>query len=92
MTNGVKARVYLMNNQRRKQIKEVQGQLSNIRENLHNILCDEDDYLCNMPDSLFSGSEKSMVAQENVGDLQFSVDAIDELIDILKNVIERKHI
>lgn len=84
MTNGVKARVYLMNNQRRKQIKEVQGQLSNIRENLHNILCDEDDYLCNMPDSLFGGSEKSMVAQENVGDLQFSVDAIDELIDILK--------
>lgn len=79
-----------MNNQRRKQIKEVQSQLSDIRENLHNILCDEDDYLCNMPDSLFSSSKKSMIAQENVGDLQFSVDAIDELIDTLKNVIERK--
>lgn len=37
-------------------------------------------------------SEKSMVAQENVGDLQFSVDAVDELIYILKGVIERKHI
>ena len=81
-----------MNNKRRKQIKEVQNQLSEIREELHSILCDEDEYLCNMPEGLFSSSEKSMVAQENVGDLQFSVDVVDELIDTLKGVIERKHI
>lgn len=81
-----------MNDQRRKQIKEVQNQLSEIRDNLHSILCDEDKYLCNMPEGLFSSSKKAMVAQENVGDLQFSVDAVDELIDILKGVIERKHI
>lgn len=81
-----------MNNQRRKQIKQVQNQLTEIRENLHSILCDEDDYLCNMPESLFSGSKKSMVAQENVGDLQFSVDTVDELIDTLKKVIERKNV
>ncbi|SCY30626.1 hypothetical protein [Ruminococcus sp. YE282] len=81
-----------MNNQRRKQIKEVQNQLSEIRDNLNSILCDEDEYLCNMPEGLFSSSKKSMVAQENVGDLQFSVDAVDELIDTLKGVVERKHI
>lgn len=81
-----------MNNQRRRQIKQVQNLLSEIRKNLHSILCDEDDYLCNMPESLFAGSEKSMVAQENIGDLQFSVDTIDELIDTLKKVINRKHI
>ena len=45
-----------------------------------------------MPEGLFSSSEKSMVAQENVGDLQFSVDVVDVLIDTLKGVIERKHI
>ena len=45
-----------------------------------------------VPESLFAGSEKSMVAQENIGDLQFSVDTIDELIDTLRKVINRKHI
>ena len=81
-----------MNNQRRKQIKKVQSQLLDIREELYNILCDEDDYLCNMPESLFSSSEKSMVAQQNIGDLQFSVDTIDEVMDTLKAAIERKHV
>lgn len=81
-----------MNNKRRKQIKEVQTQLATIRESLHNILCDEDDYLSNMPESLFTSSKKSMIAQANVGDLQFSVDTVDELLDTLKNVVERKDI
>lgn len=81
-----------MNVQRRKQIKDVQNDLSSIREKLESIRDDEDTYLSNMPESLFSGSKQSMIAQANVGDLDYCLGSIDDIIENLKSVISRKDI
>lgn len=79
-----------MNNQRRKQIKKLQDSLKDIQNNLEQIRDDEESYRNNMVESIFNG-EKGAVASENVGDLDYCIDGIDDIINTMNKAIMRKH-
>ena len=81
-----------MNRERRKQIKDIQKCLSELKDKLEEVRDDEDSYLSNMPENLFSSSKQSMIAQANVGDLDYCIGGIDDIIENLTSTINRKDV
>jgi hypothetical protein len=81
-----------VNRERRKQIKDIQKSLSELKNKLEEVRDDEDSYLSNMPENLFSSSKQSIIAQANVGDLDYCIGGIDDIIENLTSTINRKDV
>lgn len=79
-----------MNNNRRKQIKEINEKLNSIYEELESIRDDEENYLSNMPEGLFTSSIASEIAQSNIGDFDYCLGSIKDITENLQSVIDRK--
>lgn len=79
-----------MNNQRRKQIKLIQIQLQSVQSSLEEVRDEEESYRTNMVESIFNG-EKGMIACQNVDDIDYCINSIDDVLNTLQNVIDRKH-
>ena len=83
-----------MNKDRRKEISKAvelmnnaSGMLEEAKDILDCALSDEQDYLDNMPENL-QGSEKYEVAESAVANLEEAVDAFDEIIDGIGNIVD----
>lgn len=76
-----------MNNTRRKEINSIIEQIADLKDNLENILKDEDDYRDNMPENLWGSSryEKSEEASQN---LELAISSLEETMDYLEESTE----
>ena len=75
-----------MNKQRRKEIQKNIQLLEEAKNNLENILSDEQDYFDNMPENL-QGSIRGEDSEEAIDVLQEAIDAIDECMSSLNDII-----
>lgn len=75
-----------MNKQRRKEIQKNIQLLEEAKNNLENILSDEQDYFDNMPENL-QGSIRGEDSEEAIDVLQEAIDAIDECVSSLNDII-----
>ena len=76
-----------MNNTRRKEINSIIEQIAVLKDNLENILEDEDDYRDNMPENLWWSSryEKSEEASQN---LELAISSLEETTNYLEESTE----
>lgn len=74
-----------MNKQRRKTIIDNIRLIENIRNNLENILSDEQDYFDNMPENL-QGSIRGEDSENAIDILTNTVDSLDEIINSLQEI------
>jgi flagellar biosynthesis chaperone FliJ len=75
-------KVKKMNNQRRKEIKNVICKLETVKEEINRILDDEQDYYDNMPENL-QNSIRGMDSDEAISNLNDAMDAVDTAVDSL---------
>lgn len=75
-----------MNKQRRKNIKNNIDALGIIKNNLEDILAEEEDYFNNMPENL-QGSIRGEESEEAIDILTEMIDAIEECIDNLDGIL-----
>lgn len=75
-----------MNKQRRKNIKNNIDALGVIKNNLEDILAEEEDYFNNMPENL-QGSIRGEESEEAIDILTEMIDAIEECIDNLDGIL-----
>lgn len=75
-----------MNKQRRKNIKNNIDALGVIKNNLEDILAEEEDYFNNMPENL-QGSIRGEESEEAIDTLTEMIDAIEECIDNLDGIL-----
>lgn len=75
-----------MNNNRRKEIKNVIDWLKDIQAQIENIRDDEQDYIDNMPENL-QESERHESAEAAVENLDSAIESIEELIDNLSESV-----
>lgn len=76
-----------MNNNRRKQITALSEQLSTIKDELENLMSEEQDYYDNMPEGIQAG-EKGDKSEEALGEMQSAIDGIDDVISSLENSVQ----
>jgi|GEM_PF-5482111 len=76
-----------MNNQRRKELKEIANQLESLKEELITIQEQEEDAFENLPESLQLSMQGELMQEkaENISDAVFS---LDECIDNIMEAIE----
>lgn len=76
-----------MNNQRRKELKEIANQLESLKEELITIQEQEEDAFENLPESLQLSMQGELMQEkaENISDAVFS---LDECIDNIAEAIE----
>lgn len=72
-----------MNNTRRKEINAIISSLETIKDDIDNIMSDEQDYLDNIPENL-QGSERYETAESAVDSLQEAIDNIDSVLENLE--------
>lgn len=75
-----------MNKQRRKRISGIVSLLEVIKNNLKDVLSDEEMCYDNMPENL-QGSVRSETAEESIDVLDDVIDTIDDCIDRLNEII-----
>lgn len=75
-----------MNKQRRKEISAVITKLENIKEELENILGDEQDYYDNIPENL-QMSERADQSSEAIDIMEDAISSIEDITDQLEEVI-----
>jgi predicted nuclease with TOPRIM domain len=75
-----------MNNARREALEELQGKLSELKDELECIACEERDYYENMTESL-QCSERGEKADECASNLEDGVDSLDTIINNIDGVI-----
>lgn len=71
-----------MNNNRRKEIRNVIEQLEGLQCQMENIRDDEQDYIDNIPENL-QGSERCETAETAVENLDLAIESFEELINNL---------
>lgn len=76
-----------MNNARRKEINSIIEQIAELKDNLENILEDEDDYRDNMPENLW-GSKRYEISENASSNLEFGISSLEEVIDYLEESAE----
>lgn len=76
-----------MNNTRRKEINSIIEQIVDLKNNLENILQDEDDYRDNMPENLW-GSKRYEISENASSNLEFAISSLEEIIDYLEESTE----
>lgn len=75
-----------MNKKRRTQIKEVYAALRDTKDNLEDILAEEQFALDNLPENL-QESERAESAENAIDKMDNAVDAIAEAMDCLKEIV-----
>ena len=76
-----------MNKARRKEINSIIEQIVDLKNNLENILEDEDDYRDNMPENLW-GSKRYEISENASSNLEFAISSLEEVIDYLEESTE----
>lgn len=74
-----------MNKQRRQTIMENLKLIENIKDNLENILSDEEYYFDNMPENL-QGSMRGEASEEAIDILTDAIDSLDDIINSLQEI------
>ena len=75
-----------MNNQRRKEIKSILGQLEYLKGEIERICNDEEDYHDNIPDNL-QDSDRAMSSEEAIDSLNEATENLENSIDALENAM-----
>lgn len=76
-----------MNKERRKQIEEVLGSLSELKERIEAIRDDEQEYFDNMPES-FQMGERGQLAELAASSLDDAVSTLDDVENYLQVAME----
>lgn len=74
-----------MNNTRRKQLKEWCHKATAIKEELNNILLEEQNYFDNMPENL-QGSLRGMNCEEAIEKMEEAIENVEEAINIIDEI------
>ena len=74
-----------MNNIRRKRIANLIQRIGYIKEELEDILNEEQDYYDNIPENLL-GSERAEIAEEAIGLLEEANDSLDNIVENLEDI------
>ena len=75
-----------MNKQRRKSINDCIKTLESIKNNIENILSDEEYYFDNMPENL-QGSIRGETSEEAIESLNDAVDCLSDCISSLEEIL-----
>ncbi len=76
-----------MNNQRRKKLEEIAGQLMDLQSDIEILRDEEQEVVDNMPENL-QGSERYDIAEAAVDNLDSACSLIEELIDYINSAAE----
>lgn len=74
-----------MNNIRRKRISNLIVKINMVKEELEDILNEEQDYYDNIPENLL-GSERAELSEEAIGLLEEANESFDSIIDNLEDI------
>ena len=74
-----------MNNIRRKRISNLIVRINMVKEELEDILNEEQDYYDNIPENLL-GSERAELSEEAIGLLEEADESFDSIIDNLEDI------
>ena len=74
-----------MNNARRKQLKEWCDKATELKEELNNILLDEQNSYDNMPENL-QGSIRGMNSEEAIDQIEDAINNLEDAIDIISEI------
>ena len=74
-----------MNNIRRKRISSLIVRINMVKEELEDILNEEQDYYDNIPENLL-GSERAELSEEAIGLLEEANESFDSIIDNLEDI------
>lgn len=72
-----------MNKQRRLQLTSLQHRIDEIKEDIENIMMEEQEYFDNMPESL-QGSEKGTKSEEAISAMENAIDELDSVMSHLE--------
>ena len=75
-----------MNKARRKVIKEIKDRVETAKQDLEDVLLEEQEYYDNIPENL-QGSERAEASEEAIGNLEEAVDALDNTMGLLEGVL-----
>ena len=75
----------IMNNARRKQLKEWCDKATELKEELNNILLDEQNSYDNMPENL-QGSIRGMNSEEAIDQIEDAINNLEDAIDIISEI------
>lgn len=77
-----------MNKLRRAQIEKLSGQLSDLKDEIDNILSDENDYHDNVPENMQSG-ERYEQSETAIDNLESAVSYLDDAISSLDDIVNQ---
>jgi iron-sulfur cluster repair protein YtfE (RIC family) len=75
-----------MNRNRRKQLKDICKRLEIIKDELDNVMSDEQDCFDNMPENL-QGSARGQDSEEAIEQMEDAIDQLDEAINSIEEII-----
>lgn len=76
-----------MNAKRRKSLKEIFEQVSELKNQLENLREEEEEYTENMPENLW-GSERYEKAQEHINDMGEAEDNLESAINLIESIVD----
>lgn len=76
-----------MNAKRRKSLKEIFEQISELKNQLENLREEEEQYTENMPENLW-GSERYEKSQEHINDMAEAEDSLDSAINLIESIVD----
>ena len=76
-----------MNNSRRKQLEEISSKISDIKDELESVMCDEEEYRDNMPENL-RNSERYEQTDAACSEMQDALDSLDSAISSIDTARE----
>ena len=74
-----------MNKQRKQKIRQVIANIEICRENLENLLDEEQDYFDNMPENL-QGSIRGSNSEDAIDIMESCIDSLEDVINELENI------
>ena len=75
-----------MNKERRKQLEALSQRAELIRDDLENVLSDEQEYFDNIPENL-QYSQRAGDSEEAMDLMNSAIECIDEAIEIINNIL-----
>ncbi|MBJ0457546.1 hypothetical protein ITX49_17020 [Enterococcus casseliflavus] len=76
-----------MNAKRRKSLKEIFEQVSELKNQLENLREEEEEYTENMPENLW-GSERYEKSQEHINDMREAEDNLESAINLIESIVD----
>ena len=75
-----------MNKNRRQQLRVWNQKAEGLKDELENILSDEQDYFDNMPENL-QGSMRGSDSEDAIGQMEEAVSSLEEAIELIEEII-----